>query len=66
MNQIFQKGSTKKLWLRPYEIIGTSSGCGLIEFLPDTLSIDYIKRKMIERGSAGTLLDFYVANFGPL
>jgi hypothetical protein len=51
--------------LRPYEILATSPGCGIIEFLPDTLSIDYIRRKMIERGSTGSLLEFYSANFGP-
>jgi phosphatidylinositol kinase/protein kinase (PI-3 family) len=35
--------------VRPYEILAASPGCGLIEFLPDTLSIDYIKKKMVER-----------------
>ena len=69
INQIFAQNktngvSTKNLWLRPYEIVATSPGCGIIEFLPDTLSIDYIKRKMIEKGATGSLLDFYTLNFG--
>lgn len=48
MQQIFQTSGkeTKKLWLRSYEIMASGPGCGLIEFLPDSLSIDYIKRKL--------------------
>ena len=65
MHQIFQSSSSKNLWLKPYEILSTSPRCGIIEFLPDTLSIDYIKRKMIEKGNTGTLLEFYESNFGP-
>ena len=54
VSQIFienktQGVSTKNLWVRPYEILATGPGCGLIEFLPDTLSIDYIKKKMVEK-----------------
>ena len=30
------------LWLYPYEILATGPDCGLIEFVPDTLSIDEI------------------------
>lgn len=62
MHQIFQANkvsgaNTKRLWLKPYEILATKSGCGIIEFLPDTLSIDYIKRKMIGTSS---LLAYFV------
>jgi len=30
----------------PYEILSTGPDCGIIEFLTDALSIDYIKRKL--------------------
>lgn len=69
MHQIFQSNkvsgaNTKRLWLKPYEILATSHGCGVIEFLSDSLSLDYIKRKMIQSGKQGTLLSFFEANFG--
>ena len=48
MDQIFREHSdTNKLWLRPYEIIATHPGCGIIEFLEDSMSIDYIKRRLV-------------------
>lgn len=45
MDQLF-KAKKLKLKLRPYEILAAGNGCGIIEFLPDTLSLDYIKRKI--------------------
>lgn len=33
------------IYLRPYEIFVTSSNSGLLEFVPDTNSIDYLKKK---------------------
>lgn len=62
MDQLF-KSKNLKLWLRPYEILSTGPGCGIIEFLSDTLSIDYIKRKISEYG-VSTLLDYYLMNYG--
>ena len=48
MDQIFRENSdTKNLWLRPYEIIATHPGCGIIEFLDDSMSLDYIKRRLV-------------------
>ena len=47
----------------PYEILATGQGCGILEFLNDSLSIDYIKRKMQLQGSS-TLLDYYLLNYG--
>ena len=66
IDQIFKEDSkASKLWLRPYEIIATSPGCGIIEFLEDTMSIDYIKKRLIQRGAAqGTLLEYFETNFG--
>ena len=65
INEIFKADSdTNKIYLRPYEIIATGKGCGVIEYLEDTLSIDYIKRKMVQRGGQGTLLEYFETNFG--
>lgn len=33
-----------KIYLRPYDIILTSPNSGILEFIPNTLSIDKIKR----------------------
>lgn len=44
MDQIFKKKKLD-LWLYPYEILATGSGCGLLEFLRDSMSIDAIKSK---------------------
>ena len=52
-----------KLFLKPYEILSTGQGCGIIEFLPDCLSIDYIKRK-IQGLNTGELLDYFVYKYG--
>ena len=66
IDSIFKEDSkTKNLWLRPYEIIATRPGCGIIEFLEDSMSIDYIKRKLVQRrGGAGTLTEYFETNFG--
>jgi phosphatidylinositol kinase/protein kinase (PI-3 family) len=45
MNQIFTRKKIKCL-LYPYEIIATGKDCGLIEFVTDGLSIDYIRKDM--------------------
>jgi len=56
---------TRKLWLRSYEIMASGPGCGIIEFLPDSLSIDYIKRKLSDRQAGTSLLHYFTTNFGP-
>ena len=48
------------LWVRSYEIIVISSDSGLIEFIPDTVSIDALKKKI---GPDKTLLEFYQSTF---
>ena len=44
MQEIFNKSNTN-LYLRTYEIIITSRTSGLIEFIPDAISIDSLKKK---------------------
>ena len=46
-NLIF-KNANLPLHLHPYEIVITSSQSGLIEFLPDTISVDALKKKLVE------------------
>ena len=46
LQQIFKK-SNIKMYFRSYEILITSSNSGMIEFLPDTLSVSALKKKMI-------------------
>jgi phosphatidylinositol kinase/protein kinase (PI-3 family) len=57
IDQIFRK---KKLniWLKPYEILATGKGCGLIEFLADATSIDAFKKK-----NPGSLDVYFKQNF---
>ena len=43
--QIFGKVDQLSIFLRPYEIFVTSSNSGFLEYIPDTCSIDYLKKK---------------------
>jgi|TARA_B110000285_G_scaffold176510_1_gene198217 phosphatidylinositol 4-kinase B len=53
-----------KLKLTPYEILSTGPNCGIVEFIPDAFSIDYIKKKMQEStGQDLDLVDFYRIKF---
>lgn len=45
--QIYKKAEIP-LWMKPYEIFITSSRSAMIEFIPDTISIHQLKKKMIE------------------
>lgn len=49
------------IYLRPYEIFVTSSNSGLLEFVPDTNSIDYLKKKFPSK--EWTLETFYKLYF---
>ncbi len=49
-------------WLRPYEIIALSSNSGLIEAIPNTVSLDLLKRQ--EFGYL-SLPNFFEEYFGP-
>lgn len=64
MNQIFKKANIS-IWLRPYEILITSSSSALIEFMPDTISVNALKKKIIamKEPQLQTIKDFYVWYF---
>ncbi|XP_061970249.1 phosphatidylinositol 4-kinase beta 1-like [Populus nigra] len=57
---IFQEAGVP-LWLRPYEVLCTSSYTALIETIPDTASIHSIKSRYPDITS---LRDFFVAKYG--
>ncbi|KAJ6991158.1 phosphatidylinositol 4-kinase beta 1-like [Populus alba x Populus x berolinensis] len=57
---IFQEAGLP-LWLRPYEVLCTSSYTALIETIPDTASIHSIKSRY---PNVTSLRDFFVAKFG--
>jgi phosphatidylinositol kinase/protein kinase (PI-3 family) len=48
-------------WLNPYEILSTGNGVGVIECVPNTLSIDQLKKKITN----GTTRQFFEGYFGP-
>ena len=56
MDLIFKRRKLK-LKLTPYEILSTGENCGIVEFIPDAFSIDYIKKKMQQ--VSGQDLDLY-------
>jgi len=45
LQQIFANVNNLPIYLRPYEIFVTSANSGFIEYIPDTCSIDYLKKK---------------------
>lgn len=49
------------VFLRPYDVIATTSNSGLVEAIADTISIDSLKRNDPE---FTTLLDFFTRHFG--
>jgi phosphatidylinositol kinase/protein kinase (PI-3 family) len=65
LQQIFRE-SRLNIFFRPYEIFITSSNSGMIEFIPDTISIDSLKKKFPKRAGqkAWTLKTFYEKYFG--
>ena len=61
---IFKKRHLR-LKLTPYEILSTGPDCGIVEFIPDAYSIDYIKKRIAEKtGRDMDLVDFYRIRFG--
>lgn len=69
LQSIFDSAGLKSsIYLRPYEIFITSSNSGMIEFIPDTVAIDSLKKKFPKRGlekvSSWTLRTFYAKYFG--
>ena len=55
LKQIFEDVGIP-LYLRPYDIIVTSNNSGFIEYIPDTISIDQLKKKL---PNGWTLKTFY-------
>lgn len=43
-NKIFEKADLN-LYLRPYNITVTSANSGIVEYIPNTMSIDSLKKK---------------------
>jgi phosphatidylinositol kinase/protein kinase (PI-3 family) len=50
-----------KCWVNPYEIIATGNNVGIIECVPNAISVDQLKRKI----GINSLSSFYETNFGP-
>lgn len=64
--EIFKKANLK-IYLRAYDIFITSSNSGMIEFIPDTISIDGLKKKFPKPKPGQkpwTLKTFYTKYFG--
>ena len=56
------------LWLRPYNILITSSNSAMIEFMPDTISIHALKKQLSSHPQADKLSSlnlFYRWYYGP-
>ena len=56
------------LYLRPYNILITSANSAMIEFMPDTISIHSLKKRLLQHPSAeklNSLLLFYKWYYGP-
>ena len=62
LSQIFNSAENLNIFLRPYEIFVTSSNSGLLEFIPETNSIDYLKKKFPSK--EWTLNTFFLKYFG--
>ena len=60
-HQIF-KDRNLSIYLRPYDITVTSCNSGFIEYIPDTISIDQLKKKFPLDG-LWTLRTFYERHF---
>lgn len=50
------------LYLRPYEITAVSSSAGMIEVIPDAVSVDSIKRRFFP--SSPSLLSYFTTTYG--
>ncbi len=63
INEFYQIFKLEKLdiWLKPYEILSTGSNVGIIECVPNAVSIDYLKRKA---KNFTTLRQFFEQYFG--
>ncbi|CAD8071395.1 unnamed protein product [Paramecium sonneborni] len=62
LDSIFKAGGLN-LYLKPYEIIVTSENSGFLEFVPNTISLDAMK-KYLKQNKFKTLREFYKFYFG--
>lgn len=59
--EVFQEAGIP-LKLKPYEILITSSSSGLIEYLPNTISIDGLKKKLPPEANLNTFYRNFFKN----
>lgn len=59
--QIFEAAKLD-LYVRPYEILATGPNCGILECVPDAMSIDSLKKSLPP--GRNSLRDFFVMQFG--
>mmetsp|Transcript_16105 Transcript_16105/g.22708 ORF Transcript_16105/g.22708 Transcript_16105/m.22708 type:complete len:842 (+) Transcript_16105:29-2554(+) len=59
LHKIFVEGDVG-VWLRPYEILAINSSAGLLEAIPDTVSLHALKRN----APGISLLEFFKRHFG--
>jgi phosphatidylinositol 4-kinase len=59
--QIFEAAQLD-LYVRPYEILATGPNCGVLECVPDAMSIDSLKKSLPPAHSS--LREFFVMQFG--
>mmetsp|Transcript_27364 Transcript_27364/g.49251 ORF Transcript_27364/g.49251 Transcript_27364/m.49251 type:complete len:771 (-) Transcript_27364:140-2452(-) len=59
--QIFESAKLD-LYVRPYEILATGPNCGILECVPDAMSIDSLKKSLPP--GRNTLRDFFVMQYG--
>ena len=57
IRQTFDLAKFKNIYLRPYDIFITANSSGLVEYIPDTISLEVIKDKYLKK--KGTLRDFF-------
>lgn len=50
------------IWLYPYDILATGLDCGILECVPDAVSIDGLKKSL--PADRATLYDFFLLQFG--
>jgi|TARA_B110000285_G_C14995049_1_gene548355 phosphatidylinositol kinase/protein kinase (PI-3 family) len=69
INLIFKRRKLK-LGLTTYDILSTGENCGIVQFIPESYSIDYIKKKirsntknLQDENSTVDLKSFYKLNF---
>ena len=63
MQKIFKEAHLS-IYLRPYEIFITSASSGMVEFVPDTTSIDSLKKKFPKKNNKPwSLRTFYERYF---